>query len=37
MKNAETFGYIYAILLKLHEKGLTVEEAFELIKEIFAR
>ena len=37
MKNAETLSFIYAILLKVHEKSLTVEEAFELIREIFAR
>jgi hypothetical protein len=30
-------GYIYAILLKVFEKSLTVEEAIEMIREIVAR
>lgn len=33
----ETIGYIYAVLLKVYEKSLTVEEALELIREIVAR
>lgn len=34
MKNAETLGYIYAILIKLSQKDLTVEEAMLLIREL---
>lgn len=34
MENAETLGYIYAILIKLSQKGLTVEEAMLLIREL---
>lgn len=33
----ETIGYIYAVMLKVYEKSLTVEEALELIREIIAR
>lgn len=36
MKNAETLGYIYAILIKLSQKDLTVEEAMVLIRELLS-
>lgn len=36
MKNADTLGYIYAILLKLAEKSLTVEEAMTLIRDLLS-
>ena len=36
MKNAETLGYIYAILIKLSQKDLTVEEAMALIRELLS-
>lgn len=36
MKNAETLGYIYAILIKLSQKDLTVEEAMTLIRELLS-
>lgn len=34
---AQAFGYIYGIILKVIDKSLTVEEAVELIREVFAR
>lgn len=36
MKNAETLGYIYAILIKLAGKSLTVEEAMVLIRDFLS-
>ena len=33
----KTIGYIFAVLMKVYEKNLTVEEAIELIREIVAR
>jgi 20S proteasome alpha/beta subunit len=33
----KTIGYIFAVLMKVYEKSLTVEEALELIREIVAR
>lgn len=33
----KTIGYIYAVILKVYEKSLTVEEAIEMIREIVAR
>lgn len=30
-------GYIYAVILKVYEKSLTVEEAVEMIREIINR
>ena len=36
MKNAETLGYIYAILIKISDKTLTVEEAMTLIRDLLS-
>ena len=36
MKNAETLGYIYAILIKLASKDLTIEEAMTLIRNLLS-
>jgi hypothetical protein len=36
MKNAEQLGYIYAILIKLADKSITVEEAMTLIRELLS-
>jgi hypothetical protein len=36
MKNAEQLGYIYAILIKLSDKAITVEEAMTLIRELLS-
>lgn len=36
MKNAETLGHIYAILIKLSQKDLSVEEAMTLIRELLS-
>lgn len=33
----QTFGYIYGIILKVLDKSLTVDEAVELIRNVFAR
>lgn len=34
MKNAELLGSIYAILVKLSDKSLTIEQAMQLIREL---
>jgi hypothetical protein len=34
MKNAELLGSIYAILVKLADKSLTIEQAMQLIREL---
>ena len=36
MKNAETLGCIYAILIKLATKSITVEEAMVLIRDLLS-
>ncbi len=33
----KTIGYIFAVLMKVYEKSLTVEEAVEMIREIINR
>lgn len=36
MKNAGTLGFIYAILIKLTSKELTIEEAMTLIRNLLS-